>query len=108
MIFTRSRCANHGHDAASSSSLLNLFLGETFKILADSANRRVVGEISVIDEDKSGFRVVAEIIGMQAVDCRCKFDQPRGGKNLEDATAVRTIIRDLEFLTQLVEGENVR
>ena len=52
--------------------------------------------------------IVTEIDSMQAIGCRLELDHPCRGKNLEDAISVRAIIRDLEFLTQLVERENVR
>ena len=99
--------ANHPHEAASGSSLLDLFLGESFIILANSLDWGREGKLHIIDKDIGGIRVLTKIDGMKTFHGGFELHHPRFSENFEDPTMIRTVIDDLELLAELVEGAKI-
>ena len=44
---------------------------------------------------------------METLRSGCEFDHPFRSENLEDTAAIGTVICQFEFLTQLVQGEDI-
>jgi hypothetical protein len=97
---------DHAHEAASTCSLLDLFFSVTLKVLADCVDvklmirgrvspRRIVVNISVIDQKMSRLSVLFQINNVEA---RMELQDPMRGINHEDSLPIVTVIRDLIFL----------
>ncbi len=63
--------------------------------------------ISVIDKDKSGIRVITKIKGMQTAARGSKLHHPHLGIDFEDATTILAIVRDVELLPQLIKQKDI-
>ena len=102
---------DHPHEAASMLSILDLFFGETLKILTDGVHiKRVVvgGNILVvgqgsIDKEDSCLRVGIEVHIMEAIGGRAELNNtPRCG-NDKHTIAVLAVVGDGIFAAQMVE-----
>ena len=63
--------------------------------------------ISIIDKDKSGVRVIMKIKGMQTAAHGSKLNHPPLGIDFEDTATTLAIIRDVELLPQLIKQKDI-
>ncbi len=63
--FAFSRSANHPHKTASCGGMLDLFLGKTI-VLTNGLDMRCKGEASIVDEEISSVRIVANVESVKA------------------------------------------
>ncbi len=84
-----------------------MFLGVTFVIFTDSLDGRGKGEVDIVDEDVGSIRIVLNVDGMETFGSGSKFEHTSFGEDLEDATAVRTVVGDFELLPQMVKRADI-
>ena len=87
---------------------MDLLLGKPFKIGTDSINLKMaIGRLGRCDKEMSSLGIRLEIKGMETFVGRCKFKEPLRSVNFEHPTTIFAVIRDVMFLAQGKERENV-